>query len=104
MKKKIVILAGALALLATAGMGFASYQKADSGLSSLLLQNVEALAQKEISPFRWECFKTISTQNPYTGAETEDVYICQASSNNCPDNTTEVYEASNAGECLGGIL
>lgn len=49
MKKKILSVIFALALLATAGFGVQKSMKSDCGLSDLALANVEALAQSETS-------------------------------------------------------
>lgn len=46
-KKRIATLVASLAFLAAAGLSFASFQKADSGISGLLISNIQALAQDE---------------------------------------------------------
>jgi hypothetical protein len=50
-----VIFAGSLALLTAAGVGFASYRNANSGMSDLLKANIEALAQIELPEVVVEC-------------------------------------------------
>jgi len=90
MKKRILSGLFALALLAATGYSVNKSMKSDTGLSDLVLTNVEALASGEGGDQTLSCWKTINSQGNQTTTHKTYCGSCEA---------VPVHSWSNEGTC-----